>query len=388
MGTDAELLRPVSPEYRSAALCDVLPSALAVLGVPGSRDTLGLAPLLSDVDRVVCLLVDGLGYHLYPRASVGSAALSDAVSGRRGELRRLTTGFPSTTPTSLTSYGTGVPPGEHGVLGFTVNVPGTDDVLVHILWGDQPDPYSWQPVPTCFEQATVHGVACTLVSPDYHFTGLNKAAYRGAAHLPAEDVTELAAGIRSALANPGPALVHAYYPGVDKAGHRYGVGSAQWHAEITQLDLLLTELLSAVDDRTAVLVTADHGMIDVPESSHIRIEPAMRENVRLVCGEPRARYVYTEPDAAETVAAVWREVLGDRAEVLSRDAAVARGWFGEVPPAHLARIGDVVAVATGDHAIFGAPESDSPDIHRLRAMHGALSEAEMAVPLWLVHGAG
>ncbi|GAA4924979.1 type I phosphodiesterase/nucleotide pyrophosphatase [Stackebrandtia albiflava] len=386
MLTDPDLLRQVSPEYRSAGLCDVLPSTLAVLGVPGETDILGLGRALPGVERVVCLLVDGLGYHLYPLASVGSALLSDAVTGRRGEVRRLTTGFPSTTPTSLASYGTGAPPGEHGITAFTVNVPGTDDVLVHILWGDEPDPYHWQPLTTCFERAAAAGVLSTLVSPAFEHTGLDRAVYRGARHLPAEDVTELATGVRRALATPGRQLVHAYYAGVDKAGHRYGVGSAQWHAEVMQLDWLLSELLADADPRTAVLVTADHGMINVPDDSRIRIEEPHREGVRLICGEPRARYLYTSPGEDEAVAARWRGLMGDRARVLTRREAVDAGWFGKVPDAHLERIGDVVVVCNDDYVLLGAPESDSPYVEQLKALHGGLTEAEMAVPLWIAHG--
>lgn len=386
MGSDSVLLRPTTPEYHSNALSDVMPSTLAVLGVPGETDTLGLATHLDGVERVVVLLVDGLGYHLYQRASVSSKVLSDAAAGHRGTLRRLTTGFPSTTPTSLASLGTGATPGGHWIVGFTVNVPDTDRMLVHILWGDDPDPERWQPHPTCFERAAAAGVRGHVV--DAFSAGLSRAIYRGSVHHPAVDVTDIRLGVHEALASPGPAVVLAYYPGVDKAGHLYGLGSPQWHAEVTQVDELLTGLLSELDSTTALLVTADHGMIDIPDSSRIRIEdePKLRQNVRLIGGEPRARYVYTEPDAAEAVADVWRAVLGERAAVTTRSEAIDAGWFGPVAADHLRRIGDVVVICRDDYGLFGAPESDSPHVDRLPGLHGALSEAEIAVPLWIAHG--
>ncbi|MFD0555779.1 putative AlkP superfamily pyrophosphatase or phosphodiesterase [Stackebrandtia endophytica] len=383
MGSESDLLRPTTPQYRSASLSDLLPSILSVLSVPGEPDTLGLASALTGVEHVVVVLVDGLGYHLYPEAAETSPVLADAWSGGRGQLRRLTTGFPSTTPTSLTSLGTGATPGEHGVVGFTVNVPGTDRMLVHILWDDDPDPRSWQPRATCFERATAGGVAGYVV--DGFSSGLSKAAYRGSIHESAREPSELVDGVRRALARPGPSLVLTYYPGVDRAGHLHGVGSPQWHAEVAHVDRLLTDLTAAGPD-TAVLVTADHGMLDIGSRVRIEEEPRLRDRVRVIGGEPRARYIYTEPGAAAEVAETWRTFLGDRAWVLTRTEAVASDWFGPVSPDHLARIGDVIAVCTGDTVILGAPESDAPHVDRLVGTHGALSEAEMAIPLWITRG--
>ncbi|HIW61201.1 MAG TPA: alkaline phosphatase family protein [Candidatus Stackebrandtia excrementipullorum] len=386
MGLRSDLMRSTTPEYSANALSDVLPSALAALGVPGETDTLGLGAAFDGVDRVVILLIDGLGHHLYPRAAVASTVLSDVVAGHRGSLRRLTTGFPSTTPTSLAGLATGATPGQHGILGFTVNVPETDRMLVHIQWNDDPAPNDWQPHPTCFERAAAVGVRGHMV--DAFSAGLSKAIYRGAVHHHAADVAQLRRGVNEALKSPGPAVVMAYYPGVDKAGHLFGVGSPQWHAEVALIDGLLEGLLADLGSDTALLVTADHGMIDVPETSRIRMEntPTLRDGVRLIGGEPRARYVYTEPGAADEVAATWRDVLGEYADVVTRAEVVAAGWFGPVVPAHLPRIGDLVVVCRDDYALFGAPEADSPIVDRLPGLHGGLTEAEMAVPLWTARG--
>jgi len=384
MGSESDLLRPTTPLYRSASLSDLLPSVLSVLSVPGESDTIGLAPALAGIERVVVVLIDGLGYHLYPEAAETSPVLADAKSGARGQLRRLTTGFPSTTPTSLTSLGTGATPGEHGVVGFTVNVPGTDRMLVHILWEDDPDPMSWQPRATCFERAAAADVPAYVV--DGFSSGLSKAAYRGSIHEPASEPAELVAGIRRALAKPGPRMVLTYFAGVDHAGHLHGVGTSQWHEEVARVDRLLADVIADVGSDTAVLVTADHGMLDIGSRIRIEEEPRLRDRVRVIGGEPRARYIYTEPGAAAAVADTWRDFLGDRAWVLTRTEAVASDWFGPVNPDHLARIGDVIAVCTGDNVILGAPESDAPHVDRLVGTHGALSEAEMAIPLWITRG--
>ena len=100
----------------------------------------------------------------------------------------------------------------------------------------------------------------------------------------------------------------------------------------------------------------------------------------MVAGEPRVRYLHTEPGAAADVQAAWSEVLNGRAHVYSREQSVATGMFGPVNPAHLARIGDVVAVCTGDAAIL-ATGHEPPETARLIGFHGAATPAEMAIPL-------
>ena len=169
-----------APRYGGGSLPDVLPSALAVLGVPGP-DPLGLRQALHGVRRIAVVLVDGLGYHLLPLAAPVAPTVADVLAGRLGTVLELTSPFPSTTPTSLISLGTGVPPGQHGQLGFFLVIPGTGRVLDPLTWRDEPDPARWQPVPTQFDRAAAAGVPVSVASrPEYEGSGLTVAAYRGA----------------------------------------------------------------------------------------------------------------------------------------------------------------------------------------------------------------
>ena len=142
----------------TGGITDILPSAYAVLGLPGV-DPLDLAERVGAARRIVLVLVDGLGYHLLPRAAESSAFFADVNAGRIGHLDSLECTLPSTTPTSLVSLGTGVLPGEHGILGFTLNIPGTDRVLTHILLARRPAARGWQPVPTLFARGAAAGSA-------------------------------------------------------------------------------------------------------------------------------------------------------------------------------------------------------------------------------------
>ncbi|MFR9777704.1 alkaline phosphatase family protein [Micromonospora sp. MS34] len=379
-------LDPVAPRYGGGSLADVLPSACAMLGVPGATDLLGLHPRLAGVRRVAVLLVDGLGWYQIPTAAPYAPTLAGLTAAVGVPL---TAGFPSTTPTSLVSLGTGTASGAHGVLGFTVRVPDTDRVLSHIEWAHDPEPLRWQPVPTWYERARAAGVAVTVVSrPEYAGSGLTLAANRGGDYRGASDVDALAARMLTALAaGAGPTLVSGYHPDLDQRGHLSGVDSVPWRLAVAEVDRLLARLVDGLPPDTALLVTADHGQLNVPDGHRIDLDtdPRLRAGVRVVAGEPRVRYLHVEPGAAADVVAAWSAVLGDAARVATRDEAVATGWFGPVPEEHLRRIGDVVVVCRGTYAVV-ATRSEKPMVSRLVAYHGADTAAEMTIPLLVVRG--
>jgi hypothetical protein len=381
-------LRPASPRLRSprGSICDVLPAAGALLSVSGAVDALGVTGWVGDVRRVAVVLVDGMGWHLLPELADGAPLLASVLAGGAGRLDELTCTFPSTTPTSLVSLGTGVAPGEHGILGFTVKLPDSDRVLTHISWRDDPPVAQWQPVPTWFQRLQRAGVGARAVLPGaFVGSGLTEAAYRGAQFVAAttEDYAQLV--IDQLHAAPG--LVYAYTAVLDTAAHVFGIGSAEWHAAGAYVNALLTRLVEALPPDAALLITADHGGLNVPQHRRIDLDadPRLSAGVSVVAGEPRVRYLHTEPGAASDVIAAWSELLNGRAEVRSRDDAVAAGLFGSVRADHLARIGDVVVTCTGDTAVL-ASAHEPPEVAQLVGFHGAATPAEIAIPLITFRG--
>ncbi|MEU6076898.1 nucleotide pyrophosphatase/phosphodiesterase family protein [Micromonospora sp. NPDC047074] len=379
-------LAVVEPRYGDGSLADILPSALAVLGVPGAADPLGLGVALAGVRRVAVLLVDGLGWHQIPTAAPYAPTLAGLAAAAG---RPLTSGFPSTTPTSLVTLGTGAAPGAHGVLGFTVRVPGTDRVLNHIEWAADPQPLRWQPVRTQLERARAAGVAVTVVSrPEFGGSGLTVAANRGGDYRGAAGVDALAGRMLAALAaGPGPTLVSGYHPDLDRHGHLSGVDSVPWRIAAAELDGLLARLVDGLPSDAALLVTADHGQLDVPAGHRIDLDtdPRLRAGIQVVAGEPRVRYLHVTPGALDDVVAAWSAVLGDAARVRTREEVVAAGWFGPVAEEHLLRVGDVVVVCNATYAVT-ASRSEPPVVSRLVAYHGADTAAEMTIPLLVVRG--
>ncbi|MGY1643339.1 alkaline phosphatase family protein [Geodermatophilus sp. SYSU D00703] len=385
MTLPADLRRPA---YGTATLADVLPGVATALGVPVERDglppdPLGLTAALAGARRVAVLLVDGLGADLV-RAH---ADLAPTLAGLATPVGDLAAPCPSTTPVSLTSLGTGLPPGSHGVLGFVTAVPGEERTLNHVQWSDDPDPATWQPRRSVFDQAAAAGVPVTAVAP-YAFkgSGLTNAAYRGARYSGTVGAGDLAAGLLHALAAAPTTLVYGYTAELDLTGHVRGVDSASWRAQLGLVDRLVEQVVTGLPDDAALLVTADHGMLDVPPTTRLDLdaEPDLTAGVRLLAGEPRARYLHAVPGAEADLLARWREVLGERAWVAGRHEAIASGVFGPVDDGLAARIGDVVALARGTWALTTTEREPGPS--RLVGYHGSLTATELAIPLLAARG--
>jgi Type I phosphodiesterase / nucleotide pyrophosphatase len=361
----------VLPSYGDGALSDLLPSALSALS--GEANVLSL-PIAR---RYVVLLIDGLGWNLL----LSHASDAPYLHSLALRSRSVTCGVPSTTATSLVSLGTGLVPGAHGVVGYTSLIPGTQRLLNALHW-DGVAPVSWQPHPTLFEGAASSGVAVTSVGrKSFSGSGLTIAGLRGGAYLAADSFGQRLAGAADASSRATPSLVYVYDGDLDWTGHRDGCRSEAWRHQLAVVDAFASRLRAALPSDAVLVVTGDHGMVDVPPSSRVDVDavPSLRAGVALVGGDPRLRYLYTLPGAASDVLARWRSELGSQVVALSRAEAVAAGWFGPVEPRVLPRLGDVIVAAADDFAIQCL--SAFPMEDQLVGWHGSLTADEMLVPL-------
>lgn len=341
----------------------------AVTGAGGTRIRSG-----------VLVVVDGLGV-IPLRAHAGHARF---LTGRMSKRAVATSVFPSTTASALTSILTGVWPGEHGLVGYRVRDP-RRDVLVNQLTDWEAagvDPLSWQPHPTVFERAASAGHPAFAVGvAAYARSGFTRATLRGAVFVPAaRPADRVAAAYALAEQNDG-ALVYCYLPEADKAGHKHGVDSSDWVAALEDIDAALAR---DVPDGVGVIVTADHGMLDVPAHRQVVFDEsdAGMALVRHFGGEPRMLHLYLHADAdTEKAAALWRAGTEGVADVATRVEAIATGLFGPaVTDAAASRIGDLLVVARGNRALYDGTAEDQ----RGRGMigqHGALTPEERQVPL-------
>ena len=365
----------VEPRYGDRSLGDVLPAVSRALGVDAGLPATTLE--LPAARAYVVFLIDGLGYELLRDHPDQAPFLHGLLDGHAPG----TVGVPSTTATSLTSLGTGLTPGEHGVVGFTTRIPGTDDLLNALTWSKAVDPREWQPHPTALGRMASAGVHATVVNKrEFEGSGLSVAGMRGAGYVGANKVGERMAAAVAASAHQ-PSVTYLYDGDLDWTGHRHGVASTSWELQLSMIDAEAEQLREALPSDVRIVVVADHGMVDSPDDQRLDVDdhPDLLDGVVVLGGEARFRHVYCRGGAVDDVLAAWRSVVGERAEVLSRDEAIGRGWFGPVAPGVRPRLGDVMVAARGDFSVMST--SAFPYEARLVGLHGSLTSAEMLIPV-------
>ncbi|MFJ5859816.1 alkaline phosphatase family protein [Pseudarthrobacter sp. NPDC092439] len=375
---------PPAPAYGRRSVAEVLSSSAASVGVPGFANVLGLPAAA----RVCVVVADGLGRNLLKQKTAHTPFLRSIMQGGQGEVPVwLDSAFPTTTAAALASLGTGLPPGQHGMVGYDVLDPAQDKV-VNLLgnWDPGVDPLDWQPFPTVLERAAEHVAVTTVSLPQFGDSPMTRAVLRGGAFVPGTTAHARTAAAAETMAAPGPSLMYFYVNELDKAGHRYGCQSAQWEHQLEELDATLKRLHATLPAGTTVLLTADHGMLDVPEQQRLdySTDPALIEGVRHTAGEPRMVHLYLEPGArpgaAARLAEAWRARFRDRIWAFTRADALAAGLFGPVRPEAAGRIGDVL-VAARDALAFYDTRRVRPAAMEVVGQHGSLTKAEREVPL-------
>jgi len=331
--------------------------------------------------REILFLIDGFGADSLDRYASTMPTIS-----RLTRYSIINTAFPSTTATSLATLTTGVLPGVHGMLGYTVQVPRSGGRILNALkWDERVDPSNWQPVPTLFERAAAEGIHVSHVAAKrYENSGFTRAVFRGAEYRGANVVSDLILQTKEAL-QKSPSFVYLYMNDLDVAGHSDGVGSDKWLAALTMIDQMFSSLMKDMPRGTRIWLTSDHGMVNVTEKIVIGGDNPLLNNVAVIGGEPRARHLYLEPGhdspvARADVARLWQQYLGERADVLTREEALASNLFGaEVTPDSFDRMGEIIAIAKGGVVLI-----DPTRVEKEGAMvghHGARSEMETQVGL-------
>ncbi|WP_375432815.1 alkaline phosphatase family protein [uncultured Friedmanniella sp.] len=375
--TTAPLPPLLLPAYSTSTLAELMPGIGHHLGVPGcDHDPLTLPPS----SRYVVVLVDGLGWQLLRRASRDVPYLGGLL--RQGQ--SITSGVPSTTVTSLTSLGTGLPPGQHGMVGYTARIPDTGEILNALTWESDLLGRAVQPRSTFFERAVAAGVAVSSVGLQrFAGSGLTEAALRGADFVPFEheraEETRISL-IQQAVARGDRSLVYAYERQLDHVGHSSGCDSEDWLRQLIRVDAMCDRIRDALPDDVVLVITGDHGMVDIPTSHQVLAEdePDLMAGVDALAGEGRFRQLYVDHDNPEAVAARWRDLLGDRAWVRTREEAIDEGWFGPVAGNVRERYGHVLVAMRDTWAVM---TRQYPRELSLVGMHGSLTPAEMLVPL-------
>ena len=305
---------------------------------------------------------------------------------RRDVIRTVT---PSTTAAAIASFTTGRMPGEHGLVGYRV-LDAANDRLVNQLngWDAGMVPETWQRAETIVRDGSRRAASGASRSAP-------PATPTRASRMPCCAVRSTGRRRRSPTASPRRArcssarpgaLVYLYVPELDQAAHAHGWESDTWLGILEQLDAELAAFERRMPRGTGLLVTADHGVIDVPAHRHVFVDarPDLLDGVRHVGGEPRFLSLYFEPgldeSARASLLAGWREAEEHRAWVVSRDEAIAAGVYGPVADEVRPRIGDVLIAARAGIAYYDRREPNR-QAEAMIGQHGSLSDEETRVPL-------
>jgi hypothetical protein len=357
---------PLLPAYDQGCVSNLVPALLHT----HEGDVGWVPPVLLEAERVVLLVIDGLGWEQLETRRSALPVLGSL------EGTPITTVAPSTTATALTSIATGLPPGEHGVMGYRMAV-GTDvlnvlrwttdgrDARATIVPGEvQPHaPFGGQRPPV-LTRAEFEGSGFTLA----HLHPVRFTGYRTLGTLTAEVVR---------LARAGEPFVYAYYEGLDKVSHEYGLGE-QYDEELRWIDHLVATLLDAVPAGTTLAITADHGQVETGDDV-LELPGDVLTHVAMQSGEGRFRWLHARGGRASALADAAASLLGEHAWVRTREQAIDDGWYGpKVTDAAVSRLGDVLLAAKGTVA-FHDPRDTGPYV--LIGRHGSLTPAEMLVPL-------
>jgi predicted AlkP superfamily pyrophosphatase or phosphodiesterase len=283
------MLPALNPD--SANLTDVLASSLHA--IIGEANRLSLPP----VKHAVVLLVDGLGAHSLKARAGHARALSSAFTKHAV----IQSGFPTTTASAIASLTTGARAGQHGLVGYSALDTVNDRVLNQLSgWDSRLDPATWQRIPTLFERAVKRGhTAVAVGAARYRDSGFTRAVLRGAKYLAAGSLAErLRTAVAVAGSSDAASITYVYAPELDMAGHAHGWQSPQWTHALEALDSAVAGILGQLATDQGMLVTADHGMVDVPAHAHVLFDttPELMLGIKHIAGEPRCLQLHLSPE--------------------------------------------------------------------------------------------
>ena len=376
----------IAPDYQGGSIVNLVTSIAQALGsdAPDYPPLRELAAQSLGSRNVVLLVVDGMGYeNLAANASEGSLAAHLKA--------RITSVFPSTTATAITTFYTGTAPQQHGLTGWFTYFPELGGVIAPLPYRPRavgealavPATEAFGHVPI-FDRLRARSF---VVAPQRIAHSEFSTAHAGAAEIvPFETLEQMFAAVERIVRAPGERrYVYAYWPELDTLAHEHGIGSREALAQLAEIDAAFGRFLRAVGGTdTAVIVTADHGFVDRSQDQAIVLDehPELAETLRLpLCGEPRAAFCYVHAHLRGRFIDYVTRRLGAFIEVSDSRALLEAGFFGAGPPhPRLAeRIGDFTLIAKDAASIKDWVPGEKRHFHI--GVHGGTSTREMYVPL-------
>jgi len=379
----------LQPDYNGGGIVNLMSSVRQVFGAPDSHyvpfKPANLIQRLQD-RSLILLVIDGLGYQQlkdHPCAPILNAHL----------VCSLTSVFPSTTASAITTFLTGLAPQQHGLVGWHTYFESIDCVFTPLPFAprNKQKSLSADVTPaTLFTHSPLfdliagpsHSVSPTSIafSPynQYHCGKAQIHPYKTVVEL-FEQLVEICRRTRQ------PTLTYAYYPTLDFLSHRDGSMSESVSQDLATLDHNFEQFLElAKGTKTTVVVTADHGFVD-PRGEQ-RIDLADHPDIKHLldkplCGEPRVAYCYVKSGKQAHFEKLVEDRWSEALTLYPSEQLISEHYFGQgqIHPGLLSRIGDFTLVMKSEYMINDWQPGEKP--FHMRGVHGGLSENEMLVPL-------
>ena len=373
------------PDYAGGSLVNLVATLVAARGGKALHEPLRDFTLDSRVRNVVLLIIDGLGDNYLARHGAGS----ELARRRR---RSLTSVFPSTTASAITTSYTGRTPLEHGLTGWFVYFGAAGCVSAALPYRSRGDMTSLSArgvaaerifdTPALFASLAVKSIVVTyreIVDSQY-----NRVHCRGAERLAYGNAEEFVAQLERAVkSGPERKFIYAYWPHYDAASHHHGCESAAAAKQFAIIDAAFGEALQRLGGtETIIIATADHGFIDVAPQDSLELPAVLFPHLKFpLCGERRIAYCHVHAPSEFMKRA--RDWLEDRADVMPSERLVEDGWLGpgDKHPLLAERIGDVALMMRGRYTVKDWIAGEPRWLHI--GNHGGTHEDEMLVPLIL-----
>ncbi|MEX1218311.1 MAG: alkaline phosphatase family protein [Acidimicrobiales bacterium] len=358
----------VLPAYEGACISNIVPALLD----PSNPWPSWMPEVAAHANQVVLLVLDGIGWtqfqarkHLAPTMStmLGSAITSVA---------------PTTTATALTSISTGATPGLHGIMGYRMAIG--REVLNVLRWSATGRDARKTILPESVQilDAFEGQRPPVITRSEFRESGFTRAHLDKTRLIGWRVSSTLVAEIESLL-NRNEPFVYAYYDGIDKIAHEFGLG-VHYDTEFSFVDRLVSDVINVLPPGAVLIVTSDHGQVDVGDDV-ITPDPAVLAHVDMQSGEGRFRWLHARPGHARALYDDASACHSDRSWVVSVDQVIDEGWFGPVVTDEArSRLGDVALVARESLAFADSADSGA---FPLRSRHGSLTADEMYVPLFV-----
>lgn len=348
----------------------------AYQSVVGEANKLGL----KKTNTAIVVLVDGLGVSNLS----GAGGHAPFLNSSDRSTASIDTVFPSTTSAAITSFATGVMPGAHGTVGYQI----FDHVAqqgLNLLTGQTAEQaLARQTTQTITERAQANSIPTYFIGPPgYENSGFTNATMRGAKYLAGKSFGDRVDHCSDLMKSNEPKLIYCYFPELDQNAHAHGTKSRKWTEKLEDLDAVMKDLHTRAGNRAGVVVTADHGIVDVAHDKHIFLDDleSQLDGLKFVGGDPRVSFLYFENATSAAIAAEALQVaLGKVAYVVTKQQMIDSGWYGELSDKFMNDLPEVFVLAKTEVAFYHRKFAKTKSMQMV-GQHGSISPAELKVPL-------